>query len=374
MHTRTILAIARKDALDIILNKTTLFFLFTPIFLAVLFSIIGSLLSSKNASTSLLIYNPSHSGIEQYVSAAFKGVPIVHAATAEDVASAFGPQGSHKNISYEFGLVVPANFDSSVRAGNHPQVQVYVNQNNIDIGGSQMLVYTFSDYARSLSNPQSPISVSITSINPPVVNNPIQDYTRRYAMSALLYSLTIGISFVPGLLVEEKEKKTIRMLMVSPASWGDIVAAKLLVGLAYQLIVSAAVMVIVGGFVGQVPLVLFFTLLGSCFGLVMGLFFGSLLQTNGTVGTFVGLVGVAYTLPLLVLGPLYIVLQDTAFAQAIKVLPPYYIADGILKAMLNQATWDNILLDIVLILGCTVLLFLASIWSLRRQSAVAGAI
>jgi ABC-2 type transport system permease protein len=103
MHTRTILAIARKDALDIILNKTTLFFLFTPIFLAVLFSIIGSLLSSKNSSTSLLIYNPGHSGIEQYVSAAFKGVPIVHAATAEDVVSAFGPQGSHKNISYEFG-------------------------------------------------------------------------------------------------------------------------------------------------------------------------------------------------------------------------------------------------------------------------------
>src|ERR1700694_5142970 len=147
MHTRNILAIARKDALDIILNKTTLFFLFTPIFLAVLFAIIGSLLSSKNSSASLLIYNPGHSGIEQYVSAAFKGVPIVHAATAEDVASAFGPQGSHKNISYEFGLVVPANFDSSVRAGNHPQVQMYVNQNNIDISGSQLLVYTFSDYA-----------------------------------------------------------------------------------------------------------------------------------------------------------------------------------------------------------------------------------
>jgi ABC-2 type transport system permease protein len=374
MHTRNILAIARKDALDIILNKTTLFFLFTPILVAVLFAIIGSLLSSKNSSTSLLIYNPGHSGIEQYVSATFKGVPIVHAATAEDVASAFGPQGSHKNISYEFGLVVPSDFDSSVRAGNHPQVHLYVNQNNIDINGSQLLVYTFSDYARGLTNPRAPISVSITSINPPVVSDPIQDYTRRYAMGALVYSLTIGISFVPGLLVEEKEKKTIRMLMVSPASWGDIVAAKLLVGLAYQLIVSAAVLVIVGGFVGQVPLVLFFTLLGSCFGLVMGLFFGSLLQTNGTVGTFVGLVSIAYTLPVLILGPLYSVLQDTPFAQAVKVLPPYYIADGILKAMLNQATWGNILLDIVLVVGCTALLFLASIWSLRRQSAVAGAI
>ncbi len=374
MHIRNILAIARKDALDILLNKTTLFFLFTPVFLAVLFAVIGGLLTSKNASTSLLIYNPGNSGIEQYVGKAFKGVPIVHATSAEDVTTAFGPEGSHKNTSYMFGLIVPANFDSSVRTGSHPQVQLYVNQNNLDSNGTQLLVHTLSDYARALTNPQSPINVNITSINPPVVNNYVQDYTRRYAMAGLLYSLTIGISFVPGLLVEEKEKKTIRMLMVSPASWGDIIAAKLLVGLVYQLIVSAVVLVIVGGFVGQVPLVLFFTLLGSCFGLVMGLFFGSLLQTNGTVGTFVGLVGIAYTLPSLVLGPLYIVLQDTPFAQVIKVLPPYYIADGILKAMLNQATPDNILLDISLILGCTVLLFLASIWALRRQSAIAGAI
>ena len=59
MHTRNILAIARKDALDILLNKTTLFFLISPIIIAVIFAIIGGLLANKSASTSLLIYNPA---------------------------------------------------------------------------------------------------------------------------------------------------------------------------------------------------------------------------------------------------------------------------------------------------------------------------
>ncbi len=58
-----------------------------------------------------------------------------------------------------------------------------------------------------------------------------------------------------------------RMLMVSPASWSDIVLSKLLVALVYQLLVSSAVLIIQGGFTGQVPLLLLFTLLSACFGL-----------------------------------------------------------------------------------------------------------
>jgi hypothetical protein len=45
-----------------------------------------------------------------------------------------------------------------------------------------------------------------------------------------------------------------------------------------------------------------------------------------------------------------------------------------LKALLGQATWGNVSFDALLILGCSILLFGASTWSLRRQSAVAGAL
>jgi ABC-2 type transport system permease protein len=375
MHVRNIIAIARKDALDILLNKTTLYFLLSPIFIAVLFAVIGGLLANHASSLSILIYNPGHSNVEQFISSVIStSGPITHANSAEDVAVAFGPQGSHKNVPYILGVVVPADFDSSVRAGNHPQLQLYLNGDYLGSNDQQLVEHAISDYARNLTNPQTPVSFIVTSINPPVVNNFVQDYTSRYAMAGLLYSLTIGIAFVPNLLVEEKEKKTMRMLMVSPASWGDIVLGKLLVGLVYQIIISFSVLLIQGGFIGQVPLIMLFLLLGSSFGLVMGLFFGSICQTNGNVGIFVGLVSFAYTLPSLVLGPLYIILQGSPLEQATKVLPTYYMADGILKAMQNQASPSNLLLDIVILAGCTLLLFLAAIWALRRQSAVAGAL
>ena len=375
MHMRNSLAIARKDALDILLNRTTLYFLLTPIMLAILFAVISGLLATRAATSSLLIYNPGHSGVEQFVSSILTtSGPIIHASSAEDVAATFGPEGGHKSTVYVLGVVVPANFDASLRAGNHPHITLYLNGDFLGGSDQQLLEHAISDYARNLTNPQTPLNFSVTSINPPAVSNFAQDYSRRYAMAGLLYSLTIGIAFIPGLLVEEKEKKTMRMLMVSPASWGDIVLGKLLVGLGYQLLISAAVLLIQGGFVGQIPLVLLFTLLGSTFGLVLGLLFGSICQTNGNVGVFVGIISLAYSLPSLVLGPLYAILQGSAFEQAIKVLPTYYMADGILKAMLNQATPSNTLLDILILVIATIILFFAAIWTLNRQSAVVGAI
>lgn len=374
MHIRNILAIARKDALDILLNKTTLFFLISPILIAVLFAIIGGLLANRSASTSLLLYNPGNSHVEQYIGNVLTGTPIVHAHSSDEVASAFGPKGSHNNTPYILGLVVPPNFDESLRAGSHPQLTLYINASAWSVSDQQLLEHALSDYARSVTSPQPPISFALTTINLPTASNFVQDYTQRYAMAGLLYSLTIGISFVPGLLVEEKEKKTLRMLMVSPASWGDVVLGKLLVALVYQLLVSAVVLAILGGFSGQIPALLFFVLLSSCFGLVLGLLFGSIIQTNGNVGTFVGIVSLLYTLPSLVLGPLYVVLQGTPFEQAMKVLPMYYMADAFLKALQGQATLQNTLLDIIVLLGGTILLFFVSIWSLRRQAAVIGAI
>lgn len=372
MHIRNIIAIARKDALDILLNKTTFYFLLTPILLAILFAIVGGLLSNRAANSGLLIYNPGHSGIEQFISNIIPASgPITHASSAQDVAAAFGPQGSHKNVTYVLGIVVPVNFDNSVRAGDRPQLQLYLNGDYLGSNDQQLVEHAISDYVRTMTNPQTPVTFSVVSVNSPVVNNYVQDYTSRYAMAGLLYSMTIGIAFVPALLVEEKEKKTLRMLMVSPASWGDIVLGKLLVGLAYQLVISFIILLIQGGFIGQVPLLLLFLLLGTSFGLAAGLFFGGICQTNGNLGIFVGLVSFAYTLPSLVLGPLNIILQGSPLEQAAKVLPTYYLADGVLKAMQNQASPDNLSLDIVILVSCTVIICFAAIWTLRRQSAIA---
>ena len=104
---------------------------------------------------------------------------------------------------------------------------------------------------------------------------------------------------------------------------------------------------------------------------MLGLLFGCICQTNGSVGVFVGIISLAYTLPSLVLGPLHSVLQGSLFEQGVKVLPPYYMADAFLKALPNQATADNVLLDMLVLAGSTAALFCITLWGLRRQSAIA---
>jgi hypothetical protein len=121
MHIRSILAIAHKDALDILLNKTTLTLLLTPIFLAVLFVVIGELLGGH--TTNALVYNPAKSGVEQVIDSAFSDIKVTYTNSPADVAAAFGPDGSHKNTTLRMLMVAPASFADIVAAkllGNNP--------------------------------------------------------------------------------------------------------------------------------------------------------------------------------------------------------------------------------------------------------------
>ena len=199
MHIRSILAIARKDALDILLNKATLSILLTPILLAVVLVVIGDLLGSH--TTNALVYNPGKSGVEQIVDSAFSDIKITYANAPGDVAATFGPDGTHKNTSYALGLVVPAEFDANLRAGGHPQLNLYVDGSQIDNVQSQLLQRALTDYARGVANPQPPASITVATVNPPSPsNNALQDIGQTYAVTALLASFlnttgTVSITF-----------------------------------------------------------------------------------------------------------------------------------------------------------------------------------
>ena len=159
-------------------------------------------------------------------------------------------------------------------------------------------------------------------------------------MAALLGSLLVGTGLVPNLLVEEKEKKTLRMLMVSPASFADVIVAKLLVGLFYQFLLALVAIAITGGFGigGQIPQLLVFTLLGSLFSISVGLLIGSIVNTTNAAGASGGAMSFLYVLPLFFVGPLAQLLGSSPVTQLIKILPTYYIADGAANAVTNAKT------------------------------------
>jgi ABC-2 type transport system permease protein len=372
MHRRTILAIARKDALDILLNKSTVMVLLSPIIIAVLFAFINGVFANKTSK--LLIFNPGGSAVEQVLTGAYQKAEIVRAGSAEEVAAQFGPDGAKKSSDYVLGLVVPADFEASLRAGGHPQVGLYVNGDQVSNEQRQLFMQAITDYARGVATPQPPASIALTTINPPRSNSGLQNLGAFYAATALLTSFMIGTSLVPGLLVEEKEKKTLRMLMVSPASWGDIIASKLLVGLAYQIILSLVVLAVVKGFYGQVPLLLLFLLLGALLGGAIGLLLGSIFKTQSAAGALAGMISFLFLIPSFFVGPLGQLFQSNPVAGVMKAVPTYYLAEGIINALEGQTTSQRLALDVGIVAACTALLFAGALWALRRQAAVVSTI
>ena len=89
MHPRSILAIARKDAIDILLNKATITVLITPIAVSLFFLLISKLIGAH--TTNILVYNPAQSPVVQVVSKAFTQVHITEAGSPAEVTEAFGP-------------------------------------------------------------------------------------------------------------------------------------------------------------------------------------------------------------------------------------------------------------------------------------------
>jgi ABC-2 type transport system permease protein len=368
MHLRTTLAIARKDALDIFLNKSTLVMLLTPVLLTILFAVLSGLLGSKPAR--LLVYNPERSGVSQAVSDSLARSQIVLASSPEEVASAFAPD---KSTSYALGQVVPPGFDASLRRGEHPHLALYLNGNELNDMQRQAVVHALTDYASALSHPQPPLNIALTTIHASSSTFTL-DLGTFYVVMALLTSISVGISLVSTLLVEEKEKKTLRVLLVSPASLPDVVLGKLLVGLVYQFLLSLVVMAVLNGFVGNLPLVFLFVLLIAGFGLALSLFAGSMFRTTSGLGGFLGVVSLLFILPAVFSSSLGMLFGNTLVLRFMRALPTYCMADGLLKALQGQGAIGSIFLDLLITLGCTLLCLGAAIWILHRQAAVTASI
>lgn len=368
MHPRIIWAIIRKDLLDIWLNKSTLGGLIFPIILSSLWLFIGNLIGGNK--TVLLIYNPGNSTLAQAVVQVLPYSEIVQATSGGEVHAAFGLNGAKVKSAYAVGLILPEDFEDSLEAGNPPLISLYLNGSMVNAQTQALLQIDIINYARAIANPQPPVRIDTIVINPSSTKSPGVILKSVYLPLALLVSLMVGVTFIPLLLLEEKERKTLRMLMVAPVSFTDILVGKLLVVLVFQLTTTSVVMLIMGGFTGAVALVVVYVVLGAVLSLSSGLLFGSLFNSVQSAGTVSGLVAFVYIISGIFVGQLGELMGKSPALQVAKIIPTYYLAEGVVNAIQNRGSLGSNLLDIGVILGCSVIFLAISAWALRRQSTI----
>jgi ABC-2 type transport system permease protein len=180
---------------------------------------------------------------------------------------------------------------------------LYLKGSTVNAQTESLLQTASLNYTHTLVNPQPPITINTILINPPSSANVGVMLGQVYTPLVLLLSLTVGISFIPLMLLDEKEKKTLRLLLVTPASFGDILVGKLLVVLFFQITITYVLLAIQSSFSVVVPLVTFYEVIGSLFSLSLGLFFSSVFNTSSSAGAISGFMSIILILgggPLLV--------------------------------------------------------------------------
>jgi ABC-2 type transport system permease protein len=368
-HLRSIVAIARKEALDILLDKAKLGTLIFPLVLTLRWLLLSRILVAQPAS--MQVYSPTHSSLQQAISGTFGSVRVTRASSPDQVISAFGPNGMSKKASYDVGLIIPADIEKTLRAGGRPQVSLYVNGSAVSAQQSALLHAAVDYYARTVVAPSAPVMVTTATINPAPKASAALRFTSYYNNLALLLTFVVSLSLLPGLLIEEK--KTLRMLMVSPASFGDVLLGKTLTVLVYQLALSLVVLALFGAFASNVPLLVLYAMLGIGLALFFGLLLGTLLSTASAAGGIESAMVFVFIIPAIFV-PLAPYLGGNPIAQIIKIFPPYYVSEGIYNAMHTQGSFSSNTLDAGVTLGCIAVVFLFTVRALRRQAGVAATI
>jgi ABC-2 type transport system permease protein len=355
MNLAVVSAITRKDVVDAIRHRYLLTALVTPLFVALLFRVLLPGDDTRNLLT-LVVHDAGGSGLVAELRNAPQ-ITIVEASSADAIA---GEVERRKAIG---GVVVPAGFDADLAANKQPQLTVYVN-NQTSILGQGAFRRLLDQTVRSFAKQPDPARFVWVDIDKEA--NPIRAGTGLGQMLLpLLLILTFGMTgafVVPLLIVEEKEKRTLDFLLSSPASLKEIIAGKAITGVVYTLLIAGLLLGINRQAIHNWLLTSLTVLVGLVFVVGVGLVIGSLLKNTMQVNTWASLVLIV------LMAPSFPSLGLTGwFDRLMRLVPTYYLTEALKLSMAGTVT-PQLWTYLGVLLGCTLIVFLAAAWALQRRS------
>ncbi len=356
MNARTVLVITWKDILDAIRNRYLLLSLILPIGLSLMFQLIFG--GAANTGTfRVAVYDPDGSRLTENLRTA-DAVTLVRVGSLEEL----NEEAAGDAVG---GIIIPCNFDADVDSGKKPELTVFL---NIHKGGGELAAFRDILYQQVWAMSQAGAPVRITIQEAPASDGRIREEGFRMdyylLVMFLVMSLTMTGSFVvPLLLVEEKEKHTMDFLLVAPVTPAEIAAGKAVTGLVYSLLSAGVLILLNQGFSGTWPVTILAVVLGALFLVMAGLLMGSLLHTMMQINTW------STVVMMILLAPSWLsVLQPPApIDTVIRLIPTFYLVEILNKSLTGDVSFSYGALRLGLIAVCTLALFGAVIWVMRRQ-------
>lgn len=353
-YLRVIWTIAAKDIVDAIKNKTTISIII-GVGLLMLSAQAVPLLLKLNSKPTTVLYHPGKSELIKEL-ADSREFQLRRVPTQEVLEKALSEAGE-----VQLGLVLPEDIDTFVDAGKSLEIQGYfvywAKPSEVD----EIAAFFEEKFGEILG-----VSLRINLDNPAVYPEPNADgQPFMISMALIVAVITIGAFLVPYLIIEEKEKHTIEALMVSPASYSQVVMGKAIAGLFYCFTAAAVVFVIYFSMISQWWLAIVGVLLGALFTVSIGLLIGTIFDNPGAMNLWLGLVIIVLLIPMLI-GQTISSNWPRIIVDLLAFLPSVAMSRVIRMSFSNVVLADQLLQNLGVMFGGAVLLLAAVTWKVRR--------
>ena len=282
-HGGILLAIALKDLLDGLKNRTILAMAFGVLFLMLSPRLLPMLISARGVPT-LIVYEPDGPA----AAAAFEATDalrILPVRSEQDLRSAL-----IESQQVMIGAVLPSDLWTASGDLVLDGYAVYwASPNQI-----RELTERFEQALSAASGRTVRIETAGHTVHASLTTGA---HLSVSSQTIMLMIMLICLMLVPYLFLEEKEQRTLDALLVSPASQADLVIGKALVGTFYFLVAAGLALAVNFRLIVHWEIAALAALLGGGFGVLVGLLLGLLVENQASLGIWMSL------LAILVIGP-----------------------------------------------------------------------
>ncbi|MFL7807013.1 MAG: ABC transporter permease [Anaerolineae bacterium] len=349
---RIIWAIAAKDVVDAVRNKT-LQGIAIGVLLLVLSGRALPLLAGRSSSHAVIVYDEGQSRLV----AALQKRDELHLSKTRSLQE-MKEAVSGASVAV-LGLHLPAGLDQALEAGQPSLLEATA----VHWADQEDVAEIERAVERALGEITGrPVEVSVAEER----LYPDPDGGGFTSLAAGLIGMVVvvvGIAFVPHLFAEEKETQTLQVLLVSPASTGQVVAGKALAGAAYCLAGGGAAMALNSLYVVHWEAALLSLLCGTALavalGLLLGVLFGLPQQMSAAGALLMGALVVATFLADMVRLPAFLL-------AVLRWVPTVAMAHALRLSFAESAPAGWLAADLGAVLGAALLVYLLVAWRIRQ--------
>jgi ABC-2 type transport system permease protein len=216
---------------------------------------------------------------------------------------------------------------------------------------------------RELAGQESPVEIETITLGDEV-SIPWSD---RLLPLVVLMAVFLGGVFLPATsVIEEKEKKTLEALVVTPVSVGEFFTAKGVFGFVLSLLMGVVILLINQVFGTEPALLVMVLALGAIMAAELGLLCGALLRDVTT------LFAVWKTAGILIFGPAFIYMIPQIPQWVGRIFPTYYLLQPVIEISQFGGGWADVATNVFILAGLDLLLAAVIMLVLKRTRQFAG--